>query len=192
MTTIVAVAREGRVVIGSDTMTNVYDRPMIGVARKVVRRPIESGGEVLMAFSGDGALSSLSRRLKITGSPAVDDPEDQDCWADAVAQSLSEIAVDAGVSDGGQMDGSALLGWNGNLWHLTHQQAIRCPDGIGALGSGEGPAIGALDALLGSGVPVVDAVSQAVFIGIERDRFSQAPVQLELLEMHPTTTPPEV
>ncbi len=59
--------------------------------------------------------------------------------------------------------------------------AIRHPDGVAAVGSGEGPAVGALDALTRCGVPPERAVAEAAQIAVERDQWSRPPVQHEFL-----------
>jgi ATP-dependent protease HslVU (ClpYQ) peptidase subunit len=79
-----------------------------------------------------------------------------------------------------------LLGCNGRLWSLTHMHAIPHLDGVAAIGSGEGPAIGAVDALLPfTGPPwqmlPAEVVFRAVRIGITRDRYSADPILVELL-----------
>lgn len=81
------------------------------------------------------------------------------------------------------MDAHLLLGWNGNLWTINHATAIAHPDGTAAIGSGEGPAIGAIDALLAHRPDMAgeDVVTTAVAIAIERDRHSGHPVHVETL-----------
>jgi hypothetical protein len=89
-----------------------------------------------------------------------------DCqaWAMSVAVELNRWAVETGITQDGRMDGSVLLGWHGRLWTCSEVQAIPHPDGRAALGSGEGPAIGALDALLLMGCPLEEAVLSAAEI----------------------------
>ncbi len=179
MTTVVAVAVGGAVFMAADSMTNVYERP-VASARKIVR--LAAGdGEVLIGFAGDGGLpGALVANLKIDGQPA--EGEDPQAWAWSVASATTEIGVEAGLVENGRLDGNLLLGWRGRLWTLVHRQAIPHPDGRGALGSGEGPAIGALDAFMAMGMEPAEAVTRAVQIGCNRDRYSGGPIRLEVLE----------
>lgn len=114
----------------------------------------------------------------------VEDVPDSDprSWAAAIARAITELAVEQGFTENGRMDGNLLLGWNGRLWTITHGQAIFHVDGVAALGSGEGPAIGAMDALLDCDCDrPADVVVTAVRIAIERDKHSAGHVQLEVL-----------
>lgn len=177
MTTVAAVASGGSVYMAADTCTNVYDRP-IASARKL--RTLAAGGErILLGLCGDGALADLAE----TELHLEDPPHDgaAHLFAVHVARRLTTLSVDFGLVQDGRMDGSAVLGWRGRLWTLVHQQAIPHPDGIAAVGSGEGPAIGALDALLANGVDPAAAVLRAVEIGCARDRYSEPPIQVETL-----------
>lgn len=192
MTTIVAAAVDGTVYMASDSATNVYERPIIGGINKLLRLPVAAGGEVLIGVTGSGGLPGcISANLKIEQVPA--DPDDADSWAHAIACAISEIAVQAGLTDEGKMDGGVLLGWGGRLWSLGHSTACAHPDGRAALGSGEGPAMGALDVLLDGGeddepADPATAVLRAALIGCRRDRYSEPPVWLEILR--PTTGAP--
>lgn len=179
MTTVVAAAVDGTVHMAADTMTNVYDRPVPDGARKILRLPA-GDGEVLIGVTGSGGLIGVVETLlKIDGEPGPD--EDPQRWAFTVARAVTELATDAGLLEDGTLDGSLLLGWNGHLWTLVHAMAVPHRDGRAALGSGEGPAIGALDALLDRDVPPETAVVDAVHIGCKRDRYSGLPIQVELL-----------
>lgn len=182
MTTVVAWATGGAVYMAADTCTNVYERPIIGGARKI-RRIATGTGEALLGFCGSGGLADeIAAHHRIEAEPAPDATEDNvHAWAHAIASAMSDIARDAGLTADGKLDGNVLLGWNGRLWTLTHHMAIPHPDGIAALGSGEGPAIGALDVLAELGMAPAQAVRKAVLVGIHRDRYSEAPVQVEVL-----------
>lgn len=183
MTTVAAWATNGAVYMGADTCTNVYERPIIGGARKI-RRVSTGTGEALLGFCGSGGLPDvIAAHHRIEAEPAPDaDDDNVHSWAHAIASAISDVARDAGLVDDGKLSGSVLLGWGGRLWTLTHHMAIPHPDGIAALGSGEGPAIGALDILTELDVAPADAVRQAVLVGIHRDRYSEAPVQVEVLD----------
>lgn len=170
--------------MAADSLTNVYDRPIIDGARKIRRLQVGEHGEALLAVSGDGGLADLAEfNLNLTKAPSTDEDSDEDReFAFEVACSLSELAKDAGLVDDGRLDGNALLGWNGKIWTLTHAQAIPAPDGRAAVGSGEGPAMGALDVLLDIvGAEPAQAVMEAVKVAIHRDRNSAAPFYVEVL-----------
>ncbi|MEU0078544.1 hypothetical protein ABZY58_11660 [Micromonospora tulbaghiae] len=180
MTTIVAYADGSTVWMASDSATNVYDRPIIGGVRKLLRLPAGAGYQVLLGVAGAGGLPGcLAANLKIDAVPLPG--EDVDAWAHAIACAICEIASDAGLMDEGVIDGSVLLGWGGRLWTISQSCACSHPDGRAAIGSGHGPAIGALDVLLDSGVEAAEAVVQAVQVGIARDRYTGGPVQMERL-----------
>ncbi|MFG1872133.1 hypothetical protein [Micromonospora arborensis] len=180
MTTVVAAAVNGTVYMAADTMTNIYERPVPDGAKKIVRLPA-GDGEVLLAVTGAGGLIGVAEALlKIDGEPKPD--EDPQQWAFTVARAVTELATENGLIEGGQLDGSLLLGWNGRLWTLVHAMAVPHKDGRAALGSGEGPAIGALDALLDRDVPPATAVAHAAGVGCKRDRYSGLPLQFEQLD----------
>lgn len=186
MTTVVAAAVDGVIVMAADTMTNIYDRPMPGSATKI-RRVKVGAGELLLAFCGNGGLTNAADHVKIDAEPKPDD-EDIRQWATAIVHAIDDWAREVGITDetGKLMDGSILLGWNGRLWTLSNAQAIPHLDGRAALGSGEGPALGALDVLLDkTKLPLGEAVTQACAVGISRDRFSGGPITMHLLP--PTT-----
>ena len=182
MTTIAALALDGTVYVAADTCTNVYDRPIYGAAQKIRRHPV-GAGEALLAYCGDGGLPDA-----VAAHLTVDAPEpdaELQPWAHAVAEAITGIARDQGYFEDGHLDGSVLLGYRGRIWTLSHAKAIPHPDGIGALGSGEGPAIGALDAMLTHGSHAesgANAVVNAVGIAIKRDRYSAEPIQFEVLD----------
>ncbi|MFI7608802.1 hypothetical protein ACIBTV_27330 [Micromonospora sp. NPDC049366] len=181
MTTVVAAAVNGTVYMAADSATNVYERPIIGGIRKLLRMPAGEGGEVLIGVCGSGGLPGcIAASLKIDGVPQPG--EDVNAWAHAVACAISEIASQAGLVDDGKMDGGVLLGWDGRLWSIGHSTACAHPDGRAALGSGEGPAMGALDALLDETEwHPESAVRRAATIACRRDRYSEPPVWLEVL-----------
>lgn len=186
MTTIVALARDGHVYMAADSMTNVYERPIPGGAQKILRFPA-GRGELLLGFTGAGGIAGVcAAGLEVPTEPQ-DEAEAQK-WAHGVAKAITDLAVAAGLVEDGKLDATVILGWRGRLWTLTHAMAIPHPDGIAAAGSGEGPAIGALDALLSiderrwsyvAGYP--DAVHQACAIAVKRDRYSGAPIEVHVL-----------
>lgn len=188
MTTVVAIARDGVVVMGADSLTNVYERPVYGGAIKVRRVPLEGGGEALLGVSGAGALGDLyAYRLTLPALPvdAWHSHADLQQWAAQCAWSLTDLAREAGVTQDGQIDGNVLLGAAGQLWTVANYMAIPHPDGSAALGSGEGPALGALDALGTYVDDLAERVRQALHIAQARDKHTASPMHVEVLQALP-------
>lgn len=183
MSTVVAVVAEDGAWMAADSLTNIYDRPITG-ARKILVLPVPNG-HVLIGLAGTAASDRQIR----SAWPAVQDPppaddEGRQGWADATAAIITEAMVAAGLVDDGKMDGSFLLAMPGALFTITHHMAIRSPDGRGAVGSGEGPAMGALDALLDAAhAHPRYAVEQAARIAVGRDRWSGLPLTVESVEL---------
>jgi ATP-dependent protease HslVU (ClpYQ) peptidase subunit len=182
MTTIVGYTAGGNVYMAADTCTNVYDRPILSGAQKLHRVKAGLDSEVLLGICGDAGLAGeIPASLKIDAVPDGTDADVQ-AWAHAIAKAITEIAVAAGLVDSGKMDSHLLLGWGGRIWTISHMMAIPHPDGVASIGSGEGPAIGALDALvLARWEDPRRMVEAAARIGIARDRYSAWPVDVEVL-----------
>jgi len=167
--------------MAADSMINIYERPVVGGARKV-RRLKAGGGEALVGAAGtSGILAVVGNLLTLPDPPAAG--EDPAPWAEAVALQATRLAVEHSLLDDGRMDCTLLLGWAGRLWTLSHATAIPHPDGIAALGSGEGPALGAIDAMLAlhPDMPPQELLGRALKIATRRDRDTAGPVWLELL-----------
>ena len=184
MTTVLACARDGRVVMAADSMCNIYDRPVYSGADKIIRIRTGDEHEVLLGCSGaSGIPAALRAHLTIVAVPKEN--EDADAWAYGVAEQVTRIASDVKLVDDGNLDGCAILGWGGRVWTIAHGVAVFHTDGVAAIGSGEGPAIGALDAFLRHAGHTLDGltrqVTDAVRIAIERDKHSGGNIQLELL-----------
>jgi hypothetical protein len=169
--------------MSADTGTNVFDRPIYGGLQKI--RPLRDAAGVTVALMGvSGSAGTISVLRATFGAEPVEalgdhDPED---WAYEIAARLTRVLVDAGlVEENGQMEGALLLGVPGHLWTIDHHMAIRSPDGIGAVGSGEAVAIGALDAFMQVKTPPEHAVRRAAAIAVERDQWSRPPLQHEFL-----------
>lgn len=181
MTTVAAVARDGHVVMAADSLSNIYDRPVTGV-RKLRRCKTAGGCEALFGFSGQIAVGTvLDADLNLQDIP---EPADGDLhlWAQTVARKLSAAAVSSHVTDEGKMDGTFLLGYAGRLWTVCHMVAIEHPDGIAAIGSGEGPAMGAMHTLLKhTDFPPQQVVAYAVDLACKLDKHSEPPIWMELL-----------
>lgn len=180
MTTVAALARDGHVWMAADSMINVYERPIPGGCRKI-RRTKAGDGEALIGVAGTSGLVALTGMLNLDSPP--DAGEDPQPWAETVAVQVTRLAVEHSLLDDGVMDGTLLLGWYGRLWTISHATAIPHGDGVAAAGSGEGPAIGAVDTLLAVApdMPPAEVVTRAVAVAVARDRHSAAPVQLECL-----------
>lgn len=185
MTTVVALARADGVWMSADTGTNVYDRPVTGVEK--IRRLYDVDGHpvALAGVAGSGGALHILREVfeaeRIVALGANDDPE---VWSYEIAARLTRAMVEAGLVDQetGLMDATVLLAVPGHVWTIEHHMAIRSPDGRGAIGSGEGPATGALDALLESvALEPGEVVRRAIRIAVCRDRWSLGPLQHEAL-----------
>jgi ATP-dependent protease HslVU (ClpYQ) peptidase subunit len=173
VTTLVGYARGRHTLMATDTATNVYDRPIYS-AEKVVRCTTDGkDGSYLLGFAGEGAGPSVARgRHGVACMPDFTDPGDRNGWADAIARALTELFIEHQLVEGQRIDGTMLLAAGGHLWTLTHHQAIAHPDGMAAIGSGEGPSLGALHALIGAGRAPAKAIARACEIGILLDRYS--------------------
>lgn len=187
MTTIVAAvdADTGRVHLAVDSLTNVYERPIPGGVRKLARVRFGDGtGEAVLAASGDTALNQiLTHDLVIPAGPPGPSEAELERWAHGVAAECTRLAVAAGIVEDGKMDGALLLCAAGTIWTIYHGAALRHPDGRAAVGSGEGPAIGALDVILDQQfVSVEVAVQMACKVGIGRDRHSGEPIRVATVE----------
>lgn len=180
MTTVAALARDGHVWMAADSSINVYDRAVCDGARKIRRLKAGTDG-VLVAGAGEAGILAIASQLQLDQPP--DDGDDPQPWVEAVALQATRLAVDLSLLGEGRMAGTLLFGWRGRLWTISHATAIPHADGIAALGCGEGVAIGAIDALLDAGldVPPAELVVRAVTLACARDRYSEGPIQLEML-----------
>lgn len=181
MTTVAALARDGHVWMAADSLINVYDRPIVNGCRKI-RRIKADDGEILVGCSGSAGMpSAVSAGLKVDAEPA--DDQDPQLWAEAIAHAVTGLAADHHEFSDGRMDATLILGWRGRLWTLGNSVAIPHEDGIAAAGSGEGPAIGAMDVLLATcpDMPPAEVVARAVDVAIKRDRHSDLPIWMEML-----------
>lgn len=181
MTTVVAFARGKHTLMAADSVTNVFDRPVPGIAKVIRCATTSKDGHYLLGFAGEGAGPSvINQHHSVACLPDFGDVSDRNGWAGAVATAITELYLEHSLIDGQRMDGSVLLAARGHVWTLTHHQAIPHLDGIAAIGSGEGPAIGALHALIDAGRSPRHAIRKAVAYGILLDRYSGgAPLILE-------------
>lgn len=185
MTTVVALARPEGVWMSADTGTNVFDRPIIGTARKI--RPLrDAAGRTVALVGVSGTAGTVSVIRALFGAEPVEalGGQDPDDWAFDIASKVTQAMLEAGIvdKDTGQIEGALLLGVPGYMWTLDHSMAIRSPDGVGAVGSGEAVAVGALDALLQHAkAPPEQAVRLAAALAVVRDQWSRLPLQHEFL-----------
>lgn len=180
MTTVAALTHGGAVWMAADSLVSVYDRP-VNSFRKIRRIPAGTG-EVLIGGSGAaGMASAITADLKIDAEPAPD--QDPQLWAEAIAHAITSLAFDHHQTDDGRMDAHLILGWNGNVWTIGNGVAVHHPDGVAAAGSGEGPAIGAIDTLRAERAdwPPHKVVEYAVKVAISRDKHSAHPIHTEHL-----------
>jgi ATP-dependent protease HslVU (ClpYQ) peptidase subunit len=180
VTTVAALARDGAVYMAADSSVNIYDRAISGGVKKI--RRIKTGdAEILIGCSGNAGLPGVvDGRLKVDAVPT--DGQDPQPWADAIAFAVTSLAAEHHLFDDGSLDGHLILGWGGRVWSINTSVAVAHADGIAAIGSGEGLAVGAIDALLAN----TDAdppriVTEAVMIACRRDRYSEPPIQVEYL-----------
>ena len=177
MTTVIACARDGHVWMAADTRTSVFDRPVLDAANKVRLFSVNYREPVLLGCAGAGGLLDL---LEAEENLVLEEPlpDELDAWAADVARLITKLALEAGFrNDDGELDATLVLGYRGRVWTVTHNWAVPHRDGIAAVGSGEGVAIGALDALLGEGAGPGVATRIAARIACARDRHSDEPVR---------------
>lgn len=185
MTTVCAVARAGRVVMGADSMAVLNERALHG-RTKVIELQVKDPSanpdhpSLLLGFAGNGALSDLVlAHFTVDAAPAPDD--DPQPWAATVAQGVTQIAIENWLVDNGKLDGNLLLGWAGHVWTIHTNGAHRHPDGVAAIGSGAEFALGALYMIdtwprsVGEAESVEDAVKAAVTVASHLDIYSGGP-----------------
>ena len=143
MTTVAALIRDGVVHMAADSQTNIYDRPVYG-AQKIVR--LTAGGEsLLLGVAGDGAMSDL---LTHDWTPPEVPADDLGPWLHDVAFTITDLCMQRNVGiDDGRLTSSVLIGYRGQLWHLTHHQVIAPGMNCAAIGRGEEPAMATMLAL---------------------------------------------
>lgn len=181
MTTVAALARDGHVWMAADSLVNVFDRPILDGCRKI-RRVKAGDGEILVGCSAAAGMpSAISAGLKVDTEPT--DDQDPQLWAEAIAHAVTDLAFEHHQTEDGRMDATLILGWRGRLWSVWNGVAIPHADGIAAVGSGEGVAIGVVDALLDAGLelPPVEILGRAVTLAIARDKHSAGPIWMEYL-----------
>lgn len=183
MTTVAAVADGTTVWMGADTMTQVYDRPIIGGARKVRRLRSATDVAVLLGVCGMGALAHVleTAQVELLCEPPTDEAS-LNRWAGEVCVRATAVAAAHHLVEDEQLDGTLLLGYLGRLWTLSNSVAIPHRDGVAALGSGEGQAMGALAALAAyTDLHPAERVERALSIAAAYDKHTAAPFDIEEL-----------
>lgn len=176
MTVIAAIARDGNVIMGSDSVASCAGSFVYKGEGKIVEIVAAGGDRVLIAAAGNAAVPSvIKRHLKIDGVPALDDSDEAaDDWAAAIAQAITELLAGCTPSlivsspdDADAIDGTIALAWRGHLWMMCTHTAIRPSNGILSIGSGMDVAVGAMNAALQFGAMPLDAVITAVKLACE-------------------------
>ena len=147
MTCIVAIPHDGKVTFASDSAAIDDADIVFSSAPKVVT--VDVGLETAaIAMAGDSALLPMLRwDIEWPPPPAFDDHDAGDRWAQAIANVLTEAAVEANIVDKKRkIDGTVLLAFRGRLWALEHMYADPIDTTI-AIGSGAPFAFGALAVL---------------------------------------------
>ena len=118
-------------------------------ARKVLTLPVQEGGQALLGHSGPASVHDRVRvRLGRQGLPLPSDFDEPDDWADALAESVEQLARESpSLAEDGEVNARWLLGWAGRLW-LIEDGAAQPAGRYAALGSGGDVALGVLYALL--------------------------------------------
>jgi ATP-dependent protease HslVU (ClpYQ) peptidase subunit len=184
LTTILAVADEGWLYMAGDTYTRMYDRSCVDGLTKVHRLTFTDapGEHVLMGGAGYSsaglAFASLPELLGPVPAPDADLRQ----WAGHVSRRVfrflaKELLDDA---DGDVSRCAYLIGYREKLFTIVHNGAIAHPDGVAALGSGEGVAIGAYLALKHAdwGTNSRARVEQAMRLACTVDGHSNLPFDL--------------
>lgn len=177
MTVIAALVQDGKVHMAADT-ASILDGDLFYQPGKLLRLPVgTTGRDAVIGMAGSGAVMSLvAQHLTLSAPPASDTDLELRRWAGAVAGVICELAVDAKPSvleDDGKIDAWCLLGYDGHLWLLCQQDAIRLLEPIAAIGSGGNLALGALAALPGDLMPARDQLEAAVEVACRFDQSCQ-------------------
>lgn len=171
MTAVVAVARDGLVVMGIDSCTTFDDLTVPSLTKRIVRHRAagegRSGVDVAIAAAGNARLAP-DLRYGWTPPPITAD-DDPDSYAWQIAYTLSEFFQQPGRWDmvrgesGRHIEGEFLLGTLGALWTISADfGAVRSMRGFAAIGSGAHVCTGALDTALRLGATPREAVAIAL------------------------------
>lgn len=146
MTILVGVVEGDHVVIAVDSYAVDGEGLRWHNPNKCIELPA-GDDRVLIAVAGRTALQRVIRDgLTIEAAPSSD-PLDQEKWAQAIACSITQLAVEHKITDkDGDIDGACLLAWRHRLWdigdHLAFPINRWSTSGVGRL-----LALGALEVL---------------------------------------------
>lgn len=148
-----AIDPDGTIAMAADTMSCYGDTALYGTL-KAHAHDVGEGRSALIGHSGSGSLHAVVRRHWVCeGSPdPVCTDDEADAWADAVAEAIAAVAVEATppVTDSdGAADGAVLLGYAGRVWVLSQQDAVPIyrAGRFAALGTGREVAVGVMHSL---------------------------------------------
>lgn len=142
MTVVVAVTDGSRVEIAADSMT-VDGAGYTTTVDKLVVLPDR---RIVAGAAGRAAVTGLlASALRTADDPTVDTADD---WAQNVAVTVSAAAVEAGLTDDeGGPEFQAIVAWEHRMWLIGDRCALPVRERYAAVGSGAGPALGAMHVL---------------------------------------------
>lgn len=175
MTVIAAIAHNGTVTIGSDTVACSGAALIYKSESKIVEfTAVDASGhsaKVLIAAAGNASvMPALTHGLHLEGAPTPTDTDEvADSWAIATAHAITGVLADSNPpmitgagEDPASLDSSLLLAVHGHLWLIFTNAAIRPHNRILTLGSGGDLATGALLAALKHGATPEAAINDAI------------------------------
>lgn len=185
MSVIAAIAHQGTVWMGADSVSTREDGSVFYGAQKVVRRPVpETNREVLIGATGAAPLGRLWQRVPLEPVGAGVTMDD---WVLGIAEAWTRLAVadePSHADEAGHLDGSALIATDGRLWRVSENHAMDAGP-YAAEGCGGALALGALHALhpqvLAGTVEPVEAVVTALSAAVTWDAHCGGEVRVELL-----------
>lgn len=175
MTVIVGVPNGNTIVLASDSC-EVDDEDTVFTARKIFTIPIGIE-QAAIGGAGNSAVFPIMRwKVQYSPAPQPGDRDDEDRWAQSIADSFTELAREAKiVTEKGDVDGILLLAFRGRLWSIEESYAAPVTDAT-AIGSGGAYALGALAALEHRRVTPTDLATKAVEIACRYNAGCRPPV----------------
>ncbi len=165
------------VYMAADSQSSLNNRTAYGF--KKIRRCGPDGNQFLLGIAGEAALNSRAVKAVSMIQPIGD----LQSFADHVAVTITHQAMDDHITCDDRMNGYCLLGYNGNLWTISHMIAYRHEEDMAAIGSGSDYALGALVSLRSALVnDVTYAMFDAVDIACRFDINSGGEIVIEKLE----------
>lgn len=175
--TVIAAATNGRTVWMATDSASIGDDGRIWHVDKIHELSVGRTGTALIGTAGDHRLTQTLRHVSAPIDPDPRDATDCDGWAQSIAESITQIAVEAlpPITEDDGIAGYALLGYAGRLWIVTTDVADRIPDGFAAIGSGGGYAQGALD-VLSDHQQTAATVTRAAATAVRYDSRCRGPI----------------